>query len=406
MRRSKLKHPLAVLRETLGIPQKAMAAICECNESFVKRIEGGDPKLPLDMARRIVAHTGVNFRWLVHGQPTDPILDVFGLPYRKEFYLELCDDYSGERRVSRHDPTLIKYAAYVTVGRFLLLILAAVERRRTISLVTQLHAFLDELDCEQGFRLSPRLAKELSQAILHDTLREKPNPVRFVTTQEPIPELGLPGGTNFNATAYEAAESRFNSELELVAVLKRFGGEVDSLIAEQRQNPKLVRDDAVDRLPLLMASTGMLLPLASTKLKGAPRRDYQRIAKDALAQEEVIRMVEKLRAAGVATAKLIEQLKRAKVPPAIVECFERLKNLKTRKITISKSRRKPSPATAVHLKSAALAEAKRKSDWSELEIRIDNLNMNSRDECQVCLKRIRELGLEEKLRRVLAEPAP
>lgn len=374
---------------------------------MVKQIESGLAKqLSVAMARRIVAHTGVNFRWLVQGDPKKPILDVFGQTYRKEFFAELCDDYSGQRRVSRHDPIFIKYSAYSTLGRFLLLILGAAEKRRTISLATQLHAFLDELDCVHGFRLSPQLANELSQAILHDTMREKPNPVRFVSTQDPNLVLKIRGGSRFDASAYEDAEIRSRGALELIAVLKLFGGGVDSLITEQRKDPKLVRDDAVDRLPHLMTSTGMLLPLASTKLKGAPRRDYQRIAKDALAQEEVIRMVEKLRAAGVATAKVIKQLKMAKVSPVIIECFERLRILKSRKITIIKTRKKPSPATPPDLKSAALAEAKRSSGWGELTTRLDGSEMNDPEECVACLKSIRALGLEEKLRRVLAVAAP
>jgi hypothetical protein len=402
MRRSKLKHPLAVLRTTLGIPQKTMAVICDCNESLIKRMEGGRVSLSIGMIRRIVAHTGVNFRWLVLGDPKKPILDVFGHPYQKELYAVLCDDYSGQRRVSRHDPNLIKYATYSALGRFLLLILGAAEMRRTIGLLTLLHAFLDELDCVQGFRPSQRLASELSKSILNDTMRAKPNPLRYVATRKAIPELGLPGGTTFNAAAYGEAESRFNKGLELVAVLNLFGGEVDTLIAEQRRDARLARNDEDDRLPQLLTSTAMLLPLSSTTRNGAPRRDYRRLAKEAAAKEETLAIAEKLSAAGTVSAKIVEQLKQANVPSDIVECFERLRNLRSRKITIFKPRKMPSTAPPADLTPAAFAEAQRRLLWGELVDCLENSCMNNRDERVSCLHRIRDLGLEEKLRRVLA----
>ena len=79
MRPSPLRHKLAVLRTTLGLTQKEMAALIGCSTPTIQAIELGKLKLSEGLAEKIAFQTGVGLFWLLEdGQsptPVDTILD-------------------------------------------------------------------------------------------------------------------------------------------------------------------------------------------------------------------------------------------------------------------------------------------------------------------------------------------
>ena len=90
MRNSPLRHPLAVLRTTLGLTQREMADLVQRARVTVQAVELG--KLPLSegLAARIAEETGVDVGWLLDGDPAKPALKADGDPYTRA-------DYAGHR---------------------------------------------------------------------------------------------------------------------------------------------------------------------------------------------------------------------------------------------------------------------------------------------------------------------
>jgi transcriptional regulator with XRE-family HTH domain len=95
MRHSPLRHPLAVLRQIIGLGQKELAQRVGKSTSTIQAIELGKLKLSEDLAAKIEEQTGVNSLWLLYGDPTNPIKNKSGARYRK-------DDYELAR--AKHSP--------------------------------------------------------------------------------------------------------------------------------------------------------------------------------------------------------------------------------------------------------------------------------------------------------------
>jgi DNA-binding XRE family transcriptional regulator len=88
MRISPLKHPVAILRTTLGLGQSELAAKLGCSWRAIQSIELGTLKLSAKMANKICDETGVHFNWLMAGDPDAPIIDERGWPWKKENYYD------------------------------------------------------------------------------------------------------------------------------------------------------------------------------------------------------------------------------------------------------------------------------------------------------------------------------
>jgi transcriptional regulator with XRE-family HTH domain len=94
MRPSPLKHPLAVLRTTIGLTQKEMAEIIGRAARTVQAIELGQLPLSEDLAMLIGQATGVDVGWLLENDATSAIrkgVTALGLgsgngPYTKVDY--------------------------------------------------------------------------------------------------------------------------------------------------------------------------------------------------------------------------------------------------------------------------------------------------------------------------------
>ena len=72
MRRSPLRHPLAILRTTIGLTQKEMADLVDRTPSTIQSVELGKLPLSEDLAMLIAEATGVDPGWLLEDDPTTP----------------------------------------------------------------------------------------------------------------------------------------------------------------------------------------------------------------------------------------------------------------------------------------------------------------------------------------------
>ncbi len=89
MRRSPLRHTLAVLRTTIGLGQKEMAELLGCSTRTIQAIELGQLQLSLKLGEKITYETGVSLSWLMHGNPDNPIVaDPANDDYTKEDFEE------------------------------------------------------------------------------------------------------------------------------------------------------------------------------------------------------------------------------------------------------------------------------------------------------------------------------
>jgi transcriptional regulator with XRE-family HTH domain len=72
MRPSPLRHPLAVLRQTIGISQKELAELVGKSISAIQAIELKKLDLSKELALTISLETGCSLRWLLDGDPSVP----------------------------------------------------------------------------------------------------------------------------------------------------------------------------------------------------------------------------------------------------------------------------------------------------------------------------------------------
>jgi len=87
MRLSKFRHPLAVLRHTLGMGQKEMSALVGCSTVTIQKVENLGLKLSEGLAKRISHETGVSLGWLLAGDPeVPPKSRMIGPPYSKQIF--------------------------------------------------------------------------------------------------------------------------------------------------------------------------------------------------------------------------------------------------------------------------------------------------------------------------------
>jgi transcriptional regulator with XRE-family HTH domain len=86
MRLSAKRHPLAMLRLTLGLTQKEMADLAGTATITIQSLESGKRPLKEKLAEHIAAVTGVQLYWLLGGDPRAPIVAENGEPYTRELF--------------------------------------------------------------------------------------------------------------------------------------------------------------------------------------------------------------------------------------------------------------------------------------------------------------------------------
>jgi transcriptional regulator with XRE-family HTH domain len=86
MRISPLKHPLAVLRYTIGpeMTQKEMARLLNRSPVTIQKIELNKLPLAESLAQEISRQTGVSLEWLLMNDVSLPIIDTRAQPYTRE----------------------------------------------------------------------------------------------------------------------------------------------------------------------------------------------------------------------------------------------------------------------------------------------------------------------------------
>jgi len=72
MRRSPLRHPLAILRTTIGLTQKELAALVDRAARTIQSVELGQLPLSEDLATVIAQATGIDAGWLLENNPATP----------------------------------------------------------------------------------------------------------------------------------------------------------------------------------------------------------------------------------------------------------------------------------------------------------------------------------------------
>jgi len=72
MRHSPLRHPLAILRTTIGATQKEMGQLAGRAARTIQSIELGHLPLTEELALRIAEATGIDETWLLEGNPEIP----------------------------------------------------------------------------------------------------------------------------------------------------------------------------------------------------------------------------------------------------------------------------------------------------------------------------------------------
>src|ERR1043166_3670127 len=78
------KHPLAILRRTIGLKQKEMADLLECSLPTIQAIEYGKLMISEKLVGLIAYKTGVSTLWIRHG--LGPMTDTHGKPYPRQSY--------------------------------------------------------------------------------------------------------------------------------------------------------------------------------------------------------------------------------------------------------------------------------------------------------------------------------
>lgn len=69
---SPMRHPLAVLRQILGMNQAQLGQLCGHSGRTIQAVELGKLALSEKLAYRIAEATGVSVGWLLNGDPTAP----------------------------------------------------------------------------------------------------------------------------------------------------------------------------------------------------------------------------------------------------------------------------------------------------------------------------------------------
>ena len=87
MRPSPLRHPLAVLRQIVGITQKELANLVGKSAATIQAIELGKLALSEELALKIALETGVAMKWLLDGNPSIA-------PFREDRLIHEPGDFS------------------------------------------------------------------------------------------------------------------------------------------------------------------------------------------------------------------------------------------------------------------------------------------------------------------------
>lgn len=150
MRRSSLRHPVAVLRQVIGLNQPDFASVVGIAESTLAKIETTRLPLSPENAIRISTETGVSFRWLIEGDSANAIVDEEGNSFTEStFVAARAARGRGEYTIENN---LRASAAELSLDLHgLLLVMHSAHRKANMPLIAwRLHQFVRNLAKEFG----------------------------------------------------------------------------------------------------------------------------------------------------------------------------------------------------------------------------------------------------------------
>ena len=78
-----MRHPLAVLRTTIGFTQKELASLVGCSRPTIQAIELGRLNLSAALAQKIAYSTGISVLWILANDPSHPPICTDGRPFTR-----------------------------------------------------------------------------------------------------------------------------------------------------------------------------------------------------------------------------------------------------------------------------------------------------------------------------------
>ncbi len=112
MRRSAMKHTVAVLRNVIGLSQPDFADLIAKSPSTIAQIETNKLPLSEEIARWVEHETGVSAEWLLMNNPSAPIRDSKGRDYTEETFKRTQIE-NAQRTAWTHDGAC-RYAGLIT----------------------------------------------------------------------------------------------------------------------------------------------------------------------------------------------------------------------------------------------------------------------------------------------------
>lgn len=123
MNEHKPRHPLGVARRIAGLRQKELAALLGYSLQMVKKVEGGENKISEPMALMAYVKLGVDYDWLMAGDPAKPAKSADANSYTKEDYERVCGEalnkkFTPMRRPGASALSLLSKAAPLLLAAF------------------------------------------------------------------------------------------------------------------------------------------------------------------------------------------------------------------------------------------------------------------------------------------------
>lgn len=142
MRKSSLRHPIAVLRHVINLSQREFADVVGIAESTIAKIESKHLPLSGENALRISGVTGAGVQWLLAGDPTGPMA-ASGRPFTEETF--------ARDRLGKMEGTCPTTIEIIPSLIRLLQVLHSAQKRRKLPLAgCRLHQFVNRMVKEFG----------------------------------------------------------------------------------------------------------------------------------------------------------------------------------------------------------------------------------------------------------------
>lgn len=163
MRPSPLRHPLAVLRQIIGISQGELAVLVGKSRATIQAVELRKLNLSEELGLKIALETGVSARWLLDGDPAvAPWVDSLLGP--QKFSKETFERRRANRADAESEEILHRLVfPEITAARFIAIYEAALEHPDRNLATYRTEKFLQALEKEFGIskeRLDTELRKQ------------------------------------------------------------------------------------------------------------------------------------------------------------------------------------------------------------------------------------------------------